>query len=122
MLKNFGVGVDIESIARFKESEFIKNKAFLDKIFTEKELDYSFANKSAAPHLAARFAGKEAVIKALGDMLEFTPDYKEIEILNNEKGIPLVTLKNDKFNEFQAKISLSHCDDKALAFAIVTRL
>jgi len=96
------------------------NKSLLNKIFTKNEIDYCFSKKNAAPHLAARYAGKEAVVKALNSMDEVNIDYKGIEILNNEKGVPVVKLNNKNIGDFQVKISLSHCEDKALAFVTIT--
>ena len=115
--KNFiSIGTDIESIDRFKDID----DSFLNKIFTKNEIDYCFSKKNAAPHLAARYAGKEAVVKALNSMDEVNIDYKGIEILNNEKGVPVVKLNNKNIGDFQVKISLSHCEDKALAFVTIT--
>ena len=114
--KIIGIGTDIESIDRFKDID----DSFLNKIFTKNEIDYCFSKKNAAPHLAARYAGKEAVVKALNSMDEVNIDYKGIEILNNEKGVPVVKLNNKNIGDFQVKISLSHCEDKALAFVTIT--
>jgi len=114
LFKNFSIGVDIENISRFE------NKAhegiFLTKIFTPSELEYCFSKSSPARHLAARFCAKEAIIKALSSLDGIKPYYKEIEILNTQDGNPYVNLIN--YNEkFNVKISLSHCEDKAIAFA-----
>jgi len=65
-IENIGIGVDIEDVNRF--TKLGGNKAFLKKVFTQNELDYCFSKKVAAPHLAVRYAGKEAVVKALYNM------------------------------------------------------
>lgn len=116
---NFGIGIDIESIKRFKKVDYIKNDSFLKKIFTKNELDYCYSKENAEQHLAARFAGKEAIVKALNSMGRFHMDYKEIEIINIEKGVPMVKLYNKNLKKLKARISLSHCEDKAIAFAII---
>ena len=85
-LKNFGVGADIESIERFRRLSFNKDKIFFNKVFTKKELDYSFSKKEPASHLAARYAGKEAAIKALSSLGRKNLDYKKVEIFNNKSG------------------------------------
>ena len=79
-MKDIELGTDIQLIEDFKKV----NRNFLEKIFTEREIAYCSKKKNKAQHLAARFAGKEAVIKALycfGEKLF----YKDIEILINNK-------------------------------------
>lgn len=118
-LKNFGIGTDIESIDRFRKLDRVKDNSFLHKIFTKSELEYCFSRGVAAPHLAARYAGKEAIVKALNSMGKTNLDYKEIEIFNDENEAPRVRINNTDFHDLQVYVSLSHCKDKALAFAIV---
>ncbi len=120
-LKNFGIGVDIESIDRFNKPEVINNKLFLNKIFTKKELKYCFSKKKPASYLAARYAGKEAIFKALSS-IGINLNYKLLEISNNKNGVPKVRINNNSLNNLYVHISLSHCDNKAIAFATVTRL
>ena len=64
-----GTGVDIVEISRIKNAAKKWKKSFLEKIFTDKELEYSNEKTSSYQHLAARFAAKEAVLKALGSGL-----------------------------------------------------
>ncbi len=118
---DFGIGVDIEDIGRFRIFKNNKSHSFLNKIFTNLELKYCFLKEASAPHLAARFAGKEAVIKAFYNMGGSNLNYKQIEILNDDKGVPLVRLKKDIHYNSIVKLSLSHCVDKVIAFAIVKR-
>jgi len=113
-MDNFGIGVDIENISRFKDKPFNLNKTFYHKIFTQKEIDYCNKKSNHSQHFAVRFAGKEAVIKALNSLGEKIPTYNQIEIINNKVGVPEISLKN-----FKIKVSLSHCTDKAIAFTIV---
>ncbi len=118
-IKNFGVGTDIENIHRFKKLAYVGNNSFLNKIFTKNELKYCFSRKIAAPHLAVRYAGKEATVKALSSIGKTNLSYKEIEIINNENGTPVVRIDNIDFHNLQVYLSLSHCKDKAIAFATV---
>ena len=118
-LKNLGVGTDIEDVGRFRNFDRNKNGNFLDKIFTKKELDYSFSKAKPYQHLAARYAGKEAVVKALGSLGRQGIDYKDIEILNDNNGIPKVNLNHN--SGLKVNISLSHSNDRALAFAVITQ-
>ena len=119
--KSLGVGTDIEDISRFRKINREKDSIFLNKIFTEKELDYSFSTTKSYQHLAARYAGKEAVVKALSSVGKKSINYKDIEILNNDNGVPKVSLNNDDFNGLNITISLSHSDDRALAFAVIVK-
>jgi len=118
-VKNFGIGTDIESIDRFSQADHTPNSPFLNKIFTKNELEYCFSKKTAAPHLAARYAGKEAIVKALASIGKANPSYKEIEIVNNKNGAPTVRISNAGFQGLQVHLSLSHCRDKAIAFTVV---
>jgi len=114
------IGVDLEDIARFKKN--INNERFMAKIFTEKEIKYCKRFSSPESHLAARFAGKEAVFKALngrdaanGDVL-----FSDIEILNHKNGSPYVNMKRKHLkNRFNYFISLAHTKRSAVAFSVI---
>ena len=113
------IGVDIIEIDRIKTAIERWGEDFLHRVYTDPEL--KLYEKQPAS-LAARFAGKEAVIKALG-----TPDksisLREIEILSDPSGKPLVylygTAQNQASNLGLANIaiSLSHSRDYAVAIA-----
>lgn len=120
-IKNFAVGADIESIDRFRKLDSINNP-LLNRIFTKNELNYCFSKEDKAPHLAARYCGKEAIIKALSGISRSNLDYKDIEIFNNDEGVPKVKFSDKSLNKLQIMISLSHCSDKALAFAVVIKV
>jgi len=111
-----GIGVDIEKTDRFKKK--LKDKRFLNKIFTQEELNYCFSNKYPEKHLAARFAGKEAMIKAYCSLYKDILDFKSIEIINNKKGVPEIKLleNSKKSCKLLNRISLSHTDDNVVAF------
>ena len=117
---NFGIGVDIENIERFKTLD----KSILNKIFTKNEINYCFSKKEPSLHLAARFSGKEAIFKALNSIIDLKFNYKEIEILNDLKGAPYVVINKKQKNvkDLLIKISLSHCNDKSIAFVIISKV
>ena len=117
---HLGIGVDIENIDRFTGPDRARNSAFLNKIFTGAEQEYCFSKAVAAPHLAARYAGKEAVVKALTGIGRLNIGYRDIEIINDKNGVPDVRIGKTGFHDLQIKLSLSHCADKAIAFAVVT--
>jgi phosphopantetheine--protein transferase-like protein len=60
-----GIGIDIIEIERIKKSIDTYGDSFLNKIYTKNELDYCLAKHNKYQHLAARFAAKEAIYKAL---------------------------------------------------------
>jgi len=116
-LDNVLVGIDIESIPRFRKLKRKRNKQFLANIFTERELEYCYSTDEPARHLAARFAAKEAFIKASAEHGKgATRFYNQIEVLNKKSGMPYIKCKDRKI-----KISLSHCDDKAIALVMMEK-
>lgn len=115
---DFGIGVDIEDTRRFSRLSLKRHHAFLQKIFTKKELEYCFARTDHGPHLAARFCAKEAVIKALSSVGVIRVPYGEIEIINNRHGVPEVKIARGR-RSIVVKLSISHMTDTAIAFAVV---
>ena len=121
-----GIGVDIESIDRFRNLPFESNKKFYRKIFTSLEIEYCLKKKDAYSHFAARFAAKESAIKALGKEKKYS--YSEIEIRNDSKGRPNLYFFNkdnkseeSKYSPENTFLSISHCDNYAIAFVISTK-
>jgi len=120
MNKIYGVGTDIVDITRIKKS--IKNKKFVNKIFSDREIKNS-KNKLDS-YYAKRFAAKEAFSKALGTGISEGISFNEISILNNDKGQPYIELLgktkiivNKKIKK--RKIYLSLSDEKKYAIATV---
>lgn len=118
-------GIDIIEIDRLKNS--IDNiDGFRDRVFTDIEAAYCENRKKAKyESYAARFAAKEAVMKALGTGMAEGLGWKQIEIVNDDKGKPhaLLTLKAKELYEgMGAKsmdVSISHCGDYAIAYAVI---
>jgi holo-[acyl-carrier protein] synthase len=116
-----GVGCDIVSIDRFKGVLERHPETFLKKTFTEAEIQYCFTHKEPARPLAARFAAKEAVAKALGTGFGPRLSFLDIEILKEENGKPLVRLSEAaevQFHHPVIHLSISHEKNYATAFAI----
>ena len=106
------IGLDIVDISRFRKLK--RTAVVLQKAFTSRELDYCFAFKDSAPHLAGLFAAKEAVAKALdGQAVVY-----EIEIRHNKNGKPTVWRENK--HDKKIAVSITHTD--AIAAAIVIKL
>ena len=120
-----GIGIDIIEIDRIKESVEKYGDSFLNKIYTKTELDYCLNKSNKDQHLAARFAAKEAVYKALTTGTQEKAGWQNIEILNKTNGMPIVKLKgyleNYLTNGNSLKISISHSNKYVTCFAIVYR-
>ncbi len=122
MTKSLGlaVGVDIIEIQRIEQAIASWNNAFLERIYTRPELEYC---QNRTTSLAARFAGKEAVMKTLGTGAVGI-NWRDIEILANGDGTPLINLygkAKDKAREIgitELAISLSHSKQYAVAFVV----
>ncbi len=118
-----GVGIDIIEIERIKKSVDKLGSKFLDKIYTELEKQYSLSKANKYQHLAARFAAKEAIIKALSSIYNEGFRWKDIEIFNEPSGMPKVKLSGKLESlinsEMDLKISMSHSENYVTCFAIL---
>ncbi|NEZ46711.1 holo-ACP synthase [Clostridium niameyense] len=118
-----GVGIDIIEIRRI-DSAIKRNKNFLDKLFTDKEIEYFKSRKLRTEFIAGRFAAKEAISKALGTGFRGF-SLKDIEIQNDDLGKPIVYLKNNaqkkanSFGKYKIHLSISHSEDNAVAYALM---
>lgn len=113
-----GTGVDITEVNRLKKAVEKWGQSFLDRIFTKKELENAKTRGSLYLHLAGRFAAKEAVFKALGNMKLTLP---EVQILNDKTGKPFCEVLNNKAGDFRIHVSISHVKNYAVANAIITK-
>lgn len=118
-----GIGVDIIEIERVKNSVDKFGEQFLNKIFTKNELEYCLSKGNKYQHLAARFAAKEAVSKALSTGWNNEFNWKNVEIFNKPNGMPYVELKGNLksflSDDKNLKISMSHSRDYVVCFAII---
>ena len=119
---NIRIGTDIIEISRIKKSIEDTDNKFIERVYTNNEIEYCESRKSQKyQHYAVRFAGKEAVFKAISSMLKnkFEIDWKDIEILNDSSGRPYVNILKSKISEkINIDISLSHCKEYAVANVI----
>ncbi|MBN1300246.1 MAG: holo-ACP synthase [Melioribacteraceae bacterium] len=118
-----GVGIDIIEIERIRKSIDNYGEKFLNKIYTNNELEYSSQKVNKYQHLAARFAAKEAIAKALSYSGEEGFNWKDIEIYNEKNGMPKVKLFN-KLNNLLGSdkiihISMSHSENYVTCFALL---
>jgi len=113
------IGVDIVEIGRLEKAIARHGESFLRRVYTDSELKLY---RKKLPSLAARFAAKEAVIKALGKPAK-DMSLKDIEILSDPGGRPLVNLYGktrqhaEKMGLGKLAITISHSKEYAVAFA-----
>jgi len=116
------VGTDICDVQRIKKIEEQHGPRFLKKVFTGGEIIYCMKKVSKHTSLAARFAAKEALLKALGTGLRSGLQWKEIEIENDHLGKPFFIFHGETQKILEGRtvlLSLSHTDDNAIAFVII---
>ena len=120
-----GVGTDIVAVDRIALLIRDRGAAFLTRWYTAREIDYCCGKAVPSRHFAARFAAKEAVVKALPMVWDGPLPWGSIEIVNDPRGVPSVRLSGS-FAEAAARagagditVSLSHCDEYAVATAFV---
>ena len=115
-------GTDIIEIGRIKDALESKGDCFLNRVFTENEIDYCESKKKQKyQHYAGRFAAKEAVFKAISTKLndKYAITWKDIEIIDDKEGKPYVHLYGIDENIFESiDISISHCKEYAIAYVV----
>ena len=116
-------GTDVIEIARIEKAIENHGKKFLETIYTPKEIEYcETKGKMKYQSYAARFAGKEAIFKAISIFLKykFSISWNDVEILDQEQGKPQIVFLKHQFKEIKSMdISLSHCRDYATANVVV---
>ncbi len=112
-----GIGIDMVKIEKIKQAIDRWGKTFINKIFNSEELEKINEGKIYYQRLAARFAAKEAVIKAISGSYPLA--LKEIFILNRENGAPYCKFKK-KIN-LEILLSITHIEDYAIATAIAQK-
>lgn len=87
-----GLGIDLVAVSRIEEAARRHGERFLKRIFTESEVAYCARHPQPARHWAARFAAKEAGMKALGTGWSAGITFKSIEVVNLASGQPTLVL------------------------------
>ncbi len=120
-----GSGVDIVEVKRIKKAVEKWGDSFLKKVFTDRELDYANSKRFAYQHLAARFATKEAVLKAFGGGWSRTLPWKDVEVVNDRNGKPEIRVHGEAKKVYSKRkikkilVSMSHTKEHAVANAIL---
>lgn len=119
-----GIGIDIESVARVDRLLERYGPRFVERVFTAGEAAYSLRRARPAQHLAARFAAKEAAMKALGTGHSHGVVWRSVEVLR-ETGPPRLRFHGAAARRFDAMgatrslVTISHSGDFALAQVMV---
>ena len=122
-----GVGVDLTEIQRIRAAHQKHGQTFLDKIFTPDEQSFCMTKADPYPSLAARFAAKEAVSKALGTGFSEKFSLTSCSIKVGTEGEPIVVLDEKAQALVHEKgathilVSLTHTDQLAEAFAVLVK-
>jgi len=118
-----GVGIDSVQVDRLKRAIERWGQNFLERLFTERELTYCMTHANPYPSLAARFAAKEALIKAL--KVKGAWKWRDMEVERAESGEPSILLKGEAAayaasrGRLDFHISLTHDHGRATAVVIV---
>jgi holo-[acyl-carrier protein] synthase len=120
-----GTGVDIAEVPRIREAVARFGERFLKRVFTPEEIRYCTSKANTEERLAARFAAKEAAMKAIGTGLRHGVTWQDVEVVRQLGGRPGLRLSG-KAAEFAAALgcqrihlSLSHTEDQAIAHVIL---
>ncbi|MGC2695990.1 MAG: holo-ACP synthase [Candidatus Angelobacter sp.] len=120
-----GTGVDITEVPRIKAAMERFGDRFLRRVFTPEEARYCLGKANANERLAARFAAKEAGMKAIGTGLRFGVTWQDVEVVRLPGQRPAIQF-HGKAAEFAARLgckrthlSLSHTKEEAIAYVIL---
>jgi holo-[acyl-carrier protein] synthase len=122
-----GSGIDIVEVFRMKDAIGKWGRSFLSKVFTDREIEYSNSRRFSHQHFAARFAAKEAVVKAFGEPRRFPLNWTDIEVLNDKEGKPVIKFHGDALKLTKKKgidsvvVSMTHSRDYAVANVILLK-
>jgi holo-[acyl-carrier protein] synthase len=119
-----GIGVDLVEVARIKESLDKHGDRFAARIFTDHEVAYCRGHHAPEIHFAARFAAKEAAFKVLGTGWGAGVRWRDVEVLRDPRGAPLLSLAGAARDRALALgidrlfVSLTHTRSHAVATVV----
>jgi holo-[acyl-carrier protein] synthase len=120
-----GIGTDVAEVGRIRESISRFGERFLHRVYTERERAYASSKANAPERFAARFAAKEAGMKAIGTGWRLGVTWKDFEVVNELSGRPVLLLHGvakaiaDRLGVERISISLTHTAEMAFAIVIV---
>jgi holo-[acyl-carrier protein] synthase len=119
-----GLGLDATEVDRIAQSLERYGERFLRRVFTDQEIAYCMRRRNPAPHLAGRFAAKEAGMKAIGTGHAFGVLWRDLEVVRHG-GPPQLKFHNAAGRHFErlgatrALLTITHTDSLALAHVIL---
>jgi phosphopantetheine--protein transferase-like protein len=113
---DFGVGVDTEPLARWRELLPALKQRSHARLFSEREHVYCESFADPAPAYAGNWCAKEATFKAISRFCRLSLD--QIEIVHREDGSPMVQLPAPLAKRITVRVSISHDPERAIAFAV----
>jgi holo-[acyl-carrier protein] synthase len=114
-----GIGTDIVEIDRIREAVRKWGDHFLKRVFSEVEITYCFSKNDPALHLAARFAVKEATIKAVSGCNIGHLSLSDIEVINEPSGRPALKIRSADLDSSGIKFHLSISHERSYAIASI---
>ncbi len=120
-----GIGIDLLDVARMERDLRERGAHFRDAIFSAGEIEYCEGKRWPAQHYAARFAAKEAVVKALAPGGQGGTFWRDVEIRNEADGRPIVVLSGrlrevaDRLGASRVHVTLTHTRELAVAAVVV---
>jgi holo-[acyl-carrier protein] synthase len=120
-----GTGVDLAEVARIRASIERYGERFTRRVFTEREIAYAERKANKYERYAARFAAKEAGMKALGTGWSGGITWKDLEVANLPSGRPILALHGvardvaDRLGVRTIQLSLTHTSGQALAWVVL---
>jgi len=117
------LGTDLVQVKRIKKALTRWGNRFLNRVFTPDEIAYCKRKKAPEISLAARFAAKEAAMKAVGTGLSGKVGWRDFEVIRDARGKPGIRLSERMKKRLRNRIiliSLTHTQEYALAVALLT--
>ena len=122
-MKIIGVGIDI--VESFRVEKSLKNKKFVTRIFSSKEISLSKKYTNKTRYFSKRFAAKESFVKSIGTGFRNKINFKDISVVNDSLGKPFFIINKKikniifkKFNTNNYEFLLSISDEKKYSIAI----
>jgi holo-[acyl-carrier protein] synthase len=123
----YGIGIDLVKVIRVKEALERWGERFHNRVFTPGEVRYCMQKKNPSPNFAARFAAKEAFVKALGIGIRRGVHWKDVEVQRGPLGRPVLKLNGRAVEICQKErieglfLSLTHDGDYSGAMVVLEK-
>jgi len=123
----YGIGIDLVKVKRIEEALERWGERFQNKVFTPGEVRYCLQKKTPSPNFAARFAAKEAFVKALGIGIRRGVHWKDVEVQRGSLGKPVLKINGRAVEICQKErieglfLSLTHDGEYSWAVVVLEK-